>query len=227
MTNGMDGNLPAGTGASQAPASPAQGEQSSPASEPSLADVLRELTEVRSQVRALQGEKDKGIAKVAKRLDTFAEQLAEYKELTSGGLSEKAALKLMQLDEPPVRHDVNPAPAAAVGTGGNQPNSANVDTDTILRAAGIAPNDPEVTQLVREGKTSLTDVMQFIVERSKRASTQPNPAQVLPGTSGQSVPAEPGLEDLTTELTRLLQNPSANIARIRELRAKQAALLPK
>ena len=227
MTNSMDSNQPAGTGASQVPASAAQGEPSSPASEPSLADVLKSVSDLTSQVRALQGNKDKGIANVSKRLSSFEERLAELNSLKAEGWTEKQALRLIRQDELTEHPGTEVGSAAAVGTGGNQPNSANVDTDTILRAAGIAPNDPEVTQLIREGKTSLVEVMSYIVERSKRASTQPNPAQVLPGTSGQSVPVEPGLDDLTTELTRLMQNPVANIQRINELRAKQKALLPK
>jgi hypothetical protein len=225
--NSMDSGSPAGTDGSQPAASPGQNQPSSPAGEPSLADVLRELTEVRSQVRSLQGEKDKGIAKVAKRLDTFAEQLAEFKELTSSGLSEKVALKLMQLDEPPVSHDVTPAPAATVAKGGNLSNSPNVDTDALLTAAGIQPNDPEVTRLYREGKTSLVDIAQFIVERKARASATPNPAQVLPGSGGQSLNAQPELDEITTELARLMDNPTANWNKIRELKEKQKALLPK
>lgn len=218
---------PAGTDGSQPAASPAQGQPSSPASEPTLADVLKIVTSLDAQVRALQGNKDKGIAKVAKRLDTFEERLAEFNALKAEGLSEKVALRLMRQESLTEEPGIEPEPAAAVAKGGNLSNNPNVDTDALLIAAGIQPNDPEVTRLYREGKTTLMDVAQFIVERKARATATPNPAQVMPGTGGQSLNAQPELDEITTELARLMQNPSANAAQIRKLSEQQRALLPK
>ncbi|MFA5378722.1 MAG: hypothetical protein WC455_23420 [Dehalococcoidia bacterium] len=218
---------PAGTDGSQSPASPVQGQPSSPASEPTLADVLKIVTSLDAQVRSLQGNKDKGIAKVAKRLDTFEERLAEFNALKAEGLSEKVALRLMRQENLPDDPGIEPEPAAPVAKGGNLSNSANVDTDALLIAAGIQPNDPDVTRLYREGKTSVVDVAQFIVERKGRATQQPNPAQVMPGTGGQSLNTQPELEEITTELARLMQNPTANWNKIRDVKEKQKALLPK
>lgn len=216
-----------GTDGSQPTASPAQGQPSSPASEPTLADVLKIVTSLDAQVRALQGNKDKGIAKVSRRMDTVEELLAEFNALKAEGLSEKVALRLMRQESLTEEPGIEPEPAAAVAKGGNLSNNPNVDTDALLIAAGIQPNDPEVTKLYREGKTSLTDVAQFIVERKARATATPNPAQVMPGTGGQSLNAQPELDEITTELARLMQNPSANAAQIRKLSEQQRALLPK
>jgi hypothetical protein len=188
---------------------------------------LKIVTGLDAQVRALQGNKDKGIAKVAKRLDTFEERLAEFNALKAEGLSEKVALRLMRQESLTEEPSIEPEPAAAVAKGGNLSNNANVDTDALLIAAGIQPNDPEVTRLYREGKTTLTDVAQFIVERKARATATPNPAQVMPGTGGQSLNAQPELEEISTELARLMQNPTANWNKIREVKEKQKALLPK
>lgn len=224
--NSMDGGLPAGTGDSQSPASPAQSPQGSPASEPTIADVLRELTDVKSQVRALQGNKDKGIAKVAKRLDGFEERLAEFNELKAQGLSDKVAMKLMRLDNLSEQDSVaENEPAAVVDKGGNLNHNPNVDTDALLRASGIEPNDPEVTQLYRQGKTTLPDIARFIVDRKARAEAQPNPAQVLPGGGGQSLSSGNELAELTEQLERLQRNPSQNMAEIRKLSERQRALL--
>jgi hypothetical protein len=49
----------------------------------------------------------------------------------------------------------------------------------------------------------------------------------MPGTGGQSLNAQPELDEITTELARLMQNPSANAAQIRKLSEQQRALLPK
>ena len=224
--NSMDGGLPNGTGDSQSPASPEQTPQGSPAGEPTIADVLRELTDVKSQVRALQGNKDKGIAKVAKRLDDFEERLAEFNELKAQGLSDKVAMKLMRLDNLSDRDSVTEnEPAVVVDKGGNLNHNSNVDTDALLRAAGIEPNDPEVTQLYRQGKTGVLDIAQFIVDRKARAAAQPNPAQVLPGGGGQSLSGGDELAELTEQLARLQRNPSQNMAEIRKLSERQRALL--
>jgi hypothetical protein len=188
---------------------------------------LKIVTSLDAQVRSLQGNKDKGIAKVAKRLDTFEERLAEFNALKAEGLSEKVALRLMRQENLPDDPGIEPEPAAPVAKGGNLSNSANVDTDALLIAAGIQPNDPDVTRLYREGKTSVVDVAQFIVERKGRATQQPNPAQVMPGTGGQSLNTQPELEEITTELARLMQNPTANWNKIRDVKEKQKALLPK
>lgn len=225
--NSMDSGSPAGTDGSQPAASPGQNQPSSPAGEPSLADVLKIVTSLDAQVRALQGNKDKGIAKVSRRMDTVEELLAEFNALKAEGWTEKQALRLMSRDELSDKPSIEPEPAATVAKGGNLSNSPNVDTDALLTAAGIQPNDPEVTKLYREGKTSLVDIAQFIVERKARASATPNPAQVLPGSGGQSLNAQPELDEITTELARLMQNPTANWNQIRALKDKQKALLPK
>lgn len=218
---------PAGADGSQPSASPVPGQPSSPASEPSLADVLKIVTSLDAQVRSLQGNKDKGIAKVSRRMDTVEELLAEFNALKAEGWTEKQALRLMSRDELSDKPSIEPEPAATVAKGGNLSNSANVDTDALLIAAGIQPNDPEVTTLYRSGKTTLTDIAQFIVERKARASATPNPAQVLPGSGGQSLNAQPELDEITTELARLMDHPTANWNKIRELQEKQKALLPK
>jgi hypothetical protein len=49
----------------------------------------------------------------------------------------------------------------------------------------------------------------------------------MPGTGGQSLPTQPELAEITTELTRLMLNPTANWNKIREVKEKQKALLPK
>jgi len=164
---------------------------------------------------------------VAKRLNSFEERLAAFNELKAEGHSEKAALRLMRLDSLLEEPGGEVEPAAAVAKGGNLSNIPSVDTDALLIAAGIQPNDPDVTRLYREGKTSVVDVAQFIVERKARATQQPNPAQVMPGTGGQSLPTQPELAEITTELTRLMLNPTANAAQIRKLSEQQKALLPK
>jgi len=225
--NSMDGGLPAGTGDSQPPASPVQSPQGSPASEPTIADVLKKMADIDAQVRALQGNKDKGIAKVSKRLDQFAEQLAEFNELKAQGLSDKVAMKLMRLDNLTDEPVTGTEPAAVVDKGGNLNHNPNVDTDALLRAAGIEPNDPEVTQLYRQGKTGVADIAQFIVERKGRAAVQPNPAQVLPVGGGQSLSSGNELAEIDEQLARLMLNPTQNMVEIRKLSARQKELLPK
>lgn len=225
--NSMDGGLPDGTGASQTPASPVQNPQGSPASEPTIADVLKKLADMDAQVRALQGNKDKGIAKVAKRLDDFEERLTEFNELKAEGYSDKRALQFMRLNSLAEEPGAEVDPAAVVDKGGNLSHNPNVDTDALLRAAGIEPNDPEVTQLYRQGKTGVVDIAQFIVERKGRDAVQPNPAQVLPVGGGQSLSSGNELAEIDEQLARLMLNPTQNMVEIRKLSARQKELLPK
>lgn len=211
-----------GAGASQAPVSPSQGDQPTSSGAPSYAELLESVRALDAQVRSMQSGKDRGISSLKKQQENFQKQLAEFRALTGeGGVSEQVAMRILypNLPEEP---QATPEPATPQGRYGSQPPRSTVDTDALFKAFGIDPQtDPEVTNLYRQGKTSLDDAAALIKQRTTRPAPQPNPGQVLPTGGGQSVP----VDDLQAQYSKELSNiRRGDIAAISRLQAKYQKL---
>ncbi|HEX7975667.1 MAG TPA: hypothetical protein VF498_14750, partial [Anaerolineales bacterium] len=216
-----------GSGAAGLPSQPASpnGEQPSAVDYEALAKAL-EPTLARMVERQWQSGKDSRIAKLTGKVDDFESRLARFKELQSSGMSEMAAKEFMKLESQIAQSQPDVPQTGASPT--PQPGSQGQATDSFdraafLRQAGIDPNDPEVTALVREGKTALVDLAGLVVKRGAQPKVQPNPATYIPTGTGGAVPDE--IETVTQQLTSAMRNPVANRKLIQELSAKQEALL--
>ena len=177
-----------------------------------------------------QSGKDKRIAKIEGRQDGFESQLARLKELQGEGFTEKAALRMMKLEsepqEPPEQFVDTATPA---GKSGTQPQASSGGYAELLTAFGLTANDAEVVAALDSNDFSSTvaRLTSITNKRKQPAAVAPNPASVMPTTGGSGVPAPDDLDSLTAELTRLMRNPTQNIARIKELSEKQLKLLPR
>jgi hypothetical protein len=188
---------------------------------PEFASLVKELA-----LPVAQSTKDRRFDKLEKRQDSFAEQLARFQELKGEGFSDKAALRLMQLEVEPDAGQPSPDRAAqAAPRGSEQQPAPKLNTD-LLEVLGLPINDPDVVELIRAGKTGDDNFIKLAKERKAR-TVQPNPSAVTPVSQGVGSSGKDELSEVTAELTEALKNPLANMERIRELQARQAKLLPR
>lgn len=183
---------------------------------PYIADVV---------TRATQSQKDRRIGKMEGKVSDFEAQLARMNELVGEGWSQKQALRLMQsgiveatnTDEEPAASQ-KPAQVSAQSV-------TSVEATKVIDVLGLDANDPDVLRATLGAKDPIPGLIELASARKAKAAQPPNPATIM-GSGGGAASSET-LDTLTEELTRLMRNPSANEARIREVGAKQKALLLK
>lgn len=199
-----------------------QGSETSAIDYDALAKAL-EPTLAKMVERQTQSTKDKRIAKLQGAVNGFETQLAEFEQLTKGGLSRDVAMRLMNLQNPRETDEVELEPVSQQSSAGKQDNVASsVDSDT-LEAIGLDPNSPEVTNLLRRN-ASLEDYVGLVV-KSKKAKPTPQPGGVMPSPGQSSPNFSEELDEITEQLNRLYQNPRSNQKQINELLGKQSQLL--
>jgi hypothetical protein len=184
---------------------------------PAFASLVKDLA-----LPVAQSTKDRRIAKQEQRLDDFEQQLARFNELKAEGWNDAQAQRLMKLEasEPQPEGQNQAAPASSPGSGQQAPG---VNTD-LLSVLGLQINDPDVVETIRQGKLSDSDFISLAIGRKSR-QVQPNPALVVPTGTGLQASGQDELETITAQLAEAMRNPTANFARIQELRQKSAALL--
>ena len=229
MTDNTDGGQPSGTvGQPTQPVSASAGDKqhSSVESVDRLEAALREL---QGQVRALQGEKDRGVHEVKGQVQTLMKQLEWVERAKARGLSldeieEQLELKaLLQGNK-----QGNSPTGSPVAAAGSPAQVAGIDTQALLSNLGLNANDAEVIQALRDGDFGAQLGKLASLSAAKKAqqpAREPNPAALMPSVGGQSVPVE-NLETISAELEQELAKPIKDMKRIRELAAKQKALLP-
>jgi len=224
MTENMETGSTSGAPSGQDGAS---GDKSQP---PSAVDVKELAAALRSDVEAMvdrkmQSQKDTRIAKLTSRTDTFEERLKRLEELKADGMSEKAALRFMNLEdrlpqssEAEQTQAQTPQPKA----GGTAEVSASKLTQQLTQQLGLDANDPELTSIFRAENEFSVQVatMLALAEKRKRAmDASTNPAQQMPVGGGSAIQSV-DKEAIAAEILRLSLDPSKNYARIQELNAK-------
>lgn len=180
-----------------------------PASQPQVATssqattnleaLLKEVTDLKGQVRALQSEKDKGTHKLEKRVDKLDEVIAKYEELRGEGLSKSRALREMQMDAfLQEQNPENAVPASVQPAQGSAPaEPTRLEMEAILSTLGLDANDPQVVEAMR--LSPIDRIAQFTKIAVDRKQT-PNPAAVQNVGGGSAVLPE---EDLTAVREKL------------------------
>ena len=221
--------------APQSDASPEGTEQGSP-SEGSTIEVLsQQVIDLTGLVRALQSDKDRGVAKVQTQVDGLSEKLESYHRRREQGLTETEAQRAEVLDQI-VSERIAPTPDRLTVSQDSVPaEQAPVTVEAylspILRLTGLDANDPEIIELLRTERDAakrITAIGELAEARNEAPKTQPNPAAQLAGGGGQAV-EEGTLESVTEELKEVLAMPAtpATRKRIQELGKQQKELLPK
>jgi hypothetical protein len=201
-------------------------QQSSPVSEPQIAELSEVIKDLQGQVRALQGDKDRGIARVGKQVDELTKQLERYEAYRADGKDPAAALREMQIDALlGSQGEVSVPETTPKEAGGTASQESTVDTATILQATGLDANDADVLALIRDGAPA-EQYIALAAKKKAQPETPPQPAQAMPVGGGTSV-AEESIGDITAALQAEYAKTPMNMPKIRELKAKQEALLPK
>lgn len=215
-------------------ASPKDAEQGSPGGESQLEALSQQVTELTGTVRALQSEKDKGVARISREVKDLAEQLESYYERREAGLSHEQALREEVLDEIVAERTGTPSDATVPPVEGAAPQLAVADEgylSTILNLAGLNSNDPDVIELLRKERDPIkrmNAIGELAESRKQAQTTPPNPAAVMSAGGGQAVESE-DLESITKELQAEFLKPAGpeQRKRIQELQKKQKELIPK
>lgn len=213
-----------GEASSQGAASGAASTPPSTVDVKALADALRPIIAEEVNRRA-QSDKDSRIARLSSKVDSFAEKLKRLEELKADGMSEKAALRFMDLeDRLPPNQDAGSSQAQApqAKPGGTGEATASELTQALIGALSLDANDAEVTAALREQEfTSQANLLIALAARRKKAAEAPaNPAQQMPVGGGASIPSE-NKDQIAAEILRLSnESPAKNYARIQALNAK-------
>lgn len=135
--------------------------------------------------RRLQATKDKRIAGQEKQLSEFRAKLERLEALTKDGMSRSQALMFMDIEDRLENLSGQPAKVAQAQapTGGGKKSQSEVDADAFLKAVGVDPNDPEVTEMLRNGGITPEGLINLTVRR-KTATPSPSPAQAAPSGGG-------------------------------------------
>ena len=161
--------------------------------------------------RKVQGVKDRRFNKIEGQLDDFENQLGTLRELRKEGWTEAQALRLMKIENPVPEPQPQPGTPPVVQT--------SPELDKFFQEFGVDPSGTEATQLIRDGKTDPVSLARFAMEREKRQSAPPNPAQVMPAGSGGNV-----ITDDINEIHRQLRDAQLEVpkdwGKIKSLNAK-------
>jgi len=233
MTETTKDVVPAEGGEQEVPTpdvSPEVAGQDSPGGESQLETVLQQVTELTGQVRALQSDKDKGVAQVSREVKTLSKQYKTYFQRRESGLSHEQALREDVLDSIVAERGVTPEIASVPpeGVPAEQPKVASEDyLSPILKMAGLDVNDSDVIAILRDESDPFKRITAVGALAETRKQKPPlTPGAALPSGGGQAVETET-LDSVNAELQEELAREKKDFLRIRELGKKHKELLPK
>jgi hypothetical protein len=218
-TNQTDSELADGTpGSSNQVGSAGSGQPDSYDVE-ALVSKLLEHPEFKKAIdRSTQSVKDRRFSQLESEHGSFKEQLARLKEIQSEGFSEAQALRLMDVEKPPLNRE----PATPERKVDTRPQAANAEAMAlILGTLELDPNDPKVIDTMRVSGDELTRMQALLTiaaDKKARKNQPANPAAVQT-TTGGNVPVSSKTE-LTARLQKLLNNPLADNKEIADVKAK-------
>lgn len=112
--------------------------------------------------KTVQSVKDRRFSKLERNQKSFAEQLAEFKELTEGegAVSPAIALRLMALEDNDADVPLDP---------GKVESTPRVDYDDVVASMGLDPNDADVVRITLNGDDLATNINRLAtLAKSKR-----------------------------------------------------------
>ena len=205
---------------------PAGAEPTSPVAADPLETVLQRIDAIEGSLRGLQSDKDRGVVKVSKKVDSLAEQIAKYEEKRSKGLKPEDAWRDLQIDQLLADRDQSSQTKVPVqDAAGPASLPAGVDAQ-VLEGLGLKANTPEVVELLRRDNVTLNDFLELAVQRRLKDQRPANPAAITPTGSGEGVGPD-DLEAVTAELQTELAKELPDHKKVRELGNKQRELLPR
>jgi len=232
MTDNTENTTPAAGagGLPTAPASQTQGTPSSPVDAVTLEALHKAVTMLTGEVNALKSGKDKGIAKVATKVNDLEETIKQYEKYRQEYQTPDKALREMKVDAMlSGRENGSYSTDVLDGKSGNSAQPAGVDYTGFINAMGLQANDAEVVAAITTGGETLDVINRLTDLANKRRQSPKPPAQPspLPSSGGGTLPGEETLDDVTAKLDVAMSQPIQDMPLVRELRKRQLALLNK
>ena len=206
-------------------------EEDSPSENSELETALQRIKVLEGYVGALQSDKDKGIAKVAKEQQKLSEQFEKYEEWRKAGKSPKEAERETLVDQLLENYQ---APSEPVEVPQQTPKATVASTDILspfLDAVGLEASDPDVIEVLRKQSDLNMQIAELtkISEARKQAPPPPaSPGAAMSTGGGVAVEGET-IDSVRAELEAEMKKPAtpAQRARVKELSEKHKEMLPK
>lgn len=220
-TNITEGGQPEGApGQPNQNVSPPDVQQPSPDGAVTIETVLQRVADLEGQLRGVQSTKDRGTAKLNKKVDSLAEQITRYEALRARGVEPDVALREMEIDDllAERRGTQQPEQVPQQVQAGSPAPAANIDTQGILKTLGLDPASPEVTEILRTNTDAVSQIaaaVELVKRRRAQAQAAPNPATVVP--TGQGAPAGGDLEaEYKQKLSQIRRGDVASVTALQQ-----------
>lgn len=184
-----------------------------------LAEALTPTIEEIVQ-RKTKSAKDKRIGRLE---GTVRDVLAEMKRLRDKGFTEAQAEEILNRTSlrPVIDEDEDDQPSATPAAGVSTPPpppAAAPKKEADPSVFGLNPNDPEVAELVRQGKNTPDDFYEYI-SKKKAAAPPASPAAVQPQPGG-GAPKEDLQAEYKSKIEEVRKNPLGSKDQILAIRAE-------
>jgi len=203
--------------------------QASPQSEVTLETVLEKLEAQDKQLRALQGDKDRGVNKALQQVENLSERFAELEPYVQARLKGKTAEDAQReyiLEEMVKERMGNKAQVVQDTPGKPTPAPGAEDLDDYFKEFDIDPNGPEAIKFVRAGKFDPASRTKFVLDHSRKQTSTPSPAASMPEGTGASVGART-LDEVNAELQAAMTSPMGlDFDKIKRLEEEHRKLIP-
>ena len=188
-----------------------------------LETLTKRLEEVDARSKALQGDKDRGIAKTQNEVDELKRKFAEIEKLKKSGYDDDAAFEELGFREEvrSVKEQLSNLKSAPAQTAGNG-DSQVVDAAKVIKDYGLDGNDPEVVEKVLKGeyKTPMEAELAALKLAYRRATSAPPSAGAAPTLQGEAPKLSPETNTLIDRLKVLQKTPTQNREEIISLKTE-------
>lgn len=180
--------------------------------------LTKQVAEVDSRTRALQGDKDRGVKKAEGEIDELRRKVAELEKLKKAGYDDDAAFAELSFREEvrAVKEGLSrnqPAPPDPAGNG----TGKAVDLAKAIKEYGLDGNDPDVIAKVLNqsyGSQVEAELAAARLAFQRVTAPPPNPAA---STATVGTPVSNNSSDVVAKLTKLQKDPIRNRDEIKKL----------
>lgn len=188
-----------------------------------IESLSRKLDEVDARSKALQGDKDRGVAQTKDEVKELKRKIAEIEKLKKAGLDDDGAIEehTFREDIRAVKDQLSKLTSPQTQTAGNGPSLAD-EQQKVLADLELNPNDPEVTALFAlKGVEFAKEAGKLAVRKAKQSPPDPSEATALQG--GSPAP-KPGVVQATEEYKKeMLSAPRGRSGDAQRALAKEKA----
>jgi hypothetical protein len=216
MTGTEDSGLPEGTAAEPtAVRSATEGAQQSSGFDAAkwqktLEALTSKLEEVDARSKALQGDKDRGVAQTKKEVEELKRQIAEVRKLEKAGFSEDAAVEEFDFRES-VRQlkEALPTLASVLASGPGKAVDETSEAAKVISEYGLSDSDPSVARLYSlKGDALKAAAADMAYRRAKPQQPSAADAPVLSGAPASSESPESLLKNYQKDMKAAQGKPS-------------------